>query len=64
MVCGGRSDRCEEDKRYGADKTGEEMPDWVTDNKRRAERVRQAKAELEREAKASAEANLKAAAEA
>src|ERR1700741_654548 len=35
----------EEDKLYGADKTGEEMPDWVADKKRRAERIRQAKAE-------------------
>ncbi len=54
----------EEDKLYGADKSGEEMPDWVADKKRRAERIRQAKAELEAEAKASAEAKLKAAAEA
>src|SRR6201993_5213144 len=44
----------EEDKRYGADKTGEEMPDWVTDKQRRAERIRQATAALEAEAKASA----------
>src|SRR6195256_5178228 len=51
-----------EDKLYGADKTGEEMPDWVADKKRRAERIRKAKAELE--AKAAAEAKLKAAAEA
>ena len=54
----------EEDKRYGVDKTGEEMPDWVTDKQRRVERIRQAKAELEAEAKVSAEAKLKAAAEA
>src|SRR6201982_4081669 len=54
----------EEDKRYGADKTGEEMPDWVTDKRRRAERIRQAKAELEAEPTAPAEAKLKAAAEA
>jgi transposase len=53
-----------EDKLYGADKTGEEMPDWVADKKRRAERIRQAKAELEAEAKAAAEAKLQAAAEA
>ena len=53
-----------EDKLYGADKTGEEMPDWVADKKRRAERIRKAKAELEAEAKAAAEAKLKAAAEA
>jgi transposase/predicted nucleic acid-binding Zn-ribbon protein len=54
----------EEDKLHGADKTGGELPAWVTDKKRRAERIRQAKAELEAEAKASAEAKLKAAAEA
>lgn len=52
----------EEDKLYGADKTGAEMPDWAADKKRRAERIRQAKAELEAEAKALAEAKLKAAA--
>jgi transposase len=50
----------EEDRLHGADKSGEEMPDWVADKKRRAERIRKAKAELE--AKASAEAKLKAAA--
>jgi transposase len=54
----------EEDKLHGADKAGGELPDWVADKKRRAERIRQAKAELEAEAKASAEAKLKAAAEA
>jgi transposase len=54
----------EEDKQYGGDKTGEEMPDWVADKKQRAEKIRQAKAELEAEAKAAAEAKLKAAAEA
>src|SRR5665811_282469 len=48
----------EEDKLHGRDKTGEEMPDWVADKKRRAERIRQAKAELEAEAKAAAEAKL------
>jgi hypothetical protein len=41
-------------------KTGEEMPDWVADKQRRAEKIRQAKAELEAEAKAAAEAKLKA----
>src|SRR6266849_5305391 len=53
-----------EDKLHGADKTGEKMPDWIADKKRRAERIRKAKAELEAEAKAAAEAKLKAAAEA
>jgi transposase len=51
-----------EDKLYGADKTGAEMPDWIADKKRRAARIRQAKAELEAEAKAAAQAKLQAAA--
>jgi len=49
----------EEDKLYGRDKSGEEMPDWVADKQRRAEKIRAAKAELEAEAKAEAEAKLK-----
>ena len=49
----------EEDKLYGRDKTGDEMPDWVADKQRRAERIRQAKAELEAEAKPAAAAKLK-----
>ena len=53
----------EEDKLHGRDKTGDEMPEWVADKKRRAERIRKAKAELEAEAKAAAAAKLKAAAE-
>src|ERR1700674_1107515 len=48
----------EEDKLYGRDKTGDEMPDWVADKKLRAERIRKAKADLEAEAKAAAEAKL------
>ena len=49
----------EEDKHYGRDKTGEELPDWVADKQRRADKIRQAKAELEAEAKAAAEAECK-----
>ena len=49
-----------EDKQYGCDKTGDEMPEWVADKKRRAEKIRKAKAELEAEAKAAAEAKLAA----
>src|SRR5258708_25313709 len=30
----------EEDKLYGRDKTGEEMPDWVADKQRRIEKIR------------------------
>src|SRR6516165_5891241 len=48
-----------EDKLYGRDKSGEEMPDWVADKKRRAEIIRAAKAALEAEAKAAAEAKVK-----
>ena len=36
----------EEDKLHGRDRTGEEMPAWVADKKRRAERIRTAKADL------------------
>jgi transposase len=54
----------EEDKLHGRGKTGEEMPEWVADKKRRAETIRKAKAELEAEAKGAAEAKLKAQAEA
>jgi transposase len=54
----------EEDKIYGRDKQGDELPDWVADKQKRAEKIRAAKAELEAEAKAAAEAEAKAAAEA
>ena len=45
----------EEDKLYGADKSGDELPDWVTDKQKRLEKIRKAKAELEAAAKAEAE---------
>src|ERR1700757_4015231 len=32
----------EEDKLHGHDKRGDEMPDWVADKQRRAEKIRQA----------------------
>ena len=43
-----------EDKAFGADKRGDEMPDWVADKRARLARIGQAKAELEAEAKAKA----------
>src|SRR6516165_4607478 len=49
----------EEDKLHGHDKRGDEMPDWVADKQRRAEKIRQAKAELEAEAKREAEGRRK-----
>ena len=54
----------EEDRLYGCDQRGDELPDWVADRQKRAERIRAAKAELEAEAKAAAEAKAKAKAEA
>jgi IS5 family transposase len=53
-----------EDAAFGRDKSGEEMPDWVADKKRRAEKIRAAKAELEADARAAAEAERQARAEA
>jgi transposase len=49
-----RIDR-EEDELYGADKSGDELPEWVSNKEERLKRIRQAKAELEAEAKAAAE---------
>jgi transposase len=54
----------EEDKLYGRDKRGDELPDWVADKQKRAEKIRAAKAELEAEAKAAAEAKARAETEA
>lgn len=50
-----RIDR-EEDELYGADRRGDELPDWVADKQKRLEKIRQAKAELEAEARAEAAA--------
>ncbi len=44
-----------EDAQYGKDKSGDELPDWVADKQKRAEKIRAAKAALEREAKEAAE---------
>ena len=53
-----------EDAQHGRDKSGDEMPAWVADKKKRAETIRKAKAELEAEAKAAAEAKARELAEA
>jgi len=45
-----------EDKAFGADKRGDEMPDWVANKQTRLAKIREAKAALEAEAKAKAEA--------
>jgi transposase len=41
-----------EDREHGAERRGDEMPDWVADKAARLERIRAAKAALEAEAKA------------
>jgi transposase len=55
----------EEDRLYGPDKRGDEMPDWVADKAKRLQKIREAKAALEAEAKAAAaeETRRRAAAE-
>jgi transposase len=44
----------EEDKLFGADKRGDELPAWVADKAKRLVNIREAKAALEAEAKAAA----------
>jgi transposase len=46
----------EEDAEHGADRRGDEPPDWMRDKQRRLDRIRAAKAELEAEARAAAQA--------
>jgi transposase len=48
-----------EDREFGPDKRGDELPDWVTDKAKRLEKLRAAKAELEAEAKAKLAAGEK-----
>ena len=46
-----------EDKAFGADRRGDEMPDWVANKQARLAKIREAKAELEAEAKARRQPN-------
>lgn len=50
----------EEDRTFGPDKRGDELPDWVTNKQKRIEKIREAKAALEAEAKATAEEKAQA----
>ena len=45
-----------EDAQHGANRRGDETPDWMADKQRRLERIRSAKAKLEAEAKAGPQA--------
>jgi transposase len=49
-----------EDKAFGADRRGDEMPDWVADKHARLAKIREAKAALEAEAKEKAAAEAAA----
>jgi transposase len=48
----GQADKAE-DRQFGADRRGDEMPDWAADKQKRLEKIRAAKAALEAEAKAA-----------
>jgi transposase len=50
----------EEDRLYGADKRGDELPAWVADKEKRLAKLREAKAALEAEAAAAAKAQAAA----
>ncbi len=43
-----------EDRKHGAERRGDEAPDWVANKERRLEKIREAKAALEAEAQAAA----------
>jgi transposase len=49
-----------DDTSLGADRRGDEMPDWVADKQKRLAKIREAKAALEAEAKAALDAGAKA----
>jgi len=51
----------EEDRRYGVDKTGEELPEELTRRESRLKKIKEAKAALEEEARAQARAEAKTA---
>jgi transposase len=49
----------DEDHRYGRDKRGDELPEWLSNKQKRLEVIRAAKAELEAEAKAQLASGVK-----
>jgi transposase len=49
----------EEDALHGADRRGDEMPDWIADKAKRLAKIREAKAALEAEARAKADEKAK-----
>ena len=57
----GQADRVE-DRRHGAERRGDDMPDWVANTERRLAKIREAKAALEAEAQAASAASREVAA--
>jgi transposase len=53
-----------EDRAFGKNKRGDEMPDWIADKEKRLAKIREAKAALEAQAKAAAEEEARRRAEA
>lgn len=53
LKAAGQMDRAE-DRAHGAERRGDEMPDWVASKERRLAKIREAKAALEAEAQAAA----------
>ena len=53
LKAAGQADRAE-DRRHGAERRGDETPDWVANKERRLAKIRAAKAALEAEAQAAA----------
>jgi transposase len=47
-----------EDEKYGEERSGDEMPDWVANKEMRLQKIREAKAALEAEAKQQVRARL------
>lgn len=45
-----------EDRQHGAERRGDELPDWVADKQRRIQKIREAKAALEAEAQGAGQA--------
>jgi len=54
----------EEDRAFGKDKRGDELPDWVADKQKRLAKIAEAKAALEADARAAAEEEMRRRAEA
>src|SRR5258708_13939696 len=55
MLAAAEAADCEEDKTFGKDKRGDELPDWASDKQKRLAKIQQAMAALEADARLAAE---------